>query len=335
MGMCKIPACSPRVPVIVQISTDQVFEPSSLPGWDDIRYFLAVARQGSLSAASRQLGVEHSTVARRVATLERRIGVRLFDRLPRSWTLTDEGQALVEPAERLEDEALAFSRAATAAPATQGRVRVSTPPVFGSHFLLPQLATHSARWPGIVLDVIGETRSVNLHRREADVAMRLMRPSEPGLAARRLGTMSMRLYAAPAWLTRPEAAWRFIGYGEPLSEVPQQRLLARIAGERPFVLFTNDLAALHHACGAGTGHAAELPCPRRRRAGRGTGRRTSGVARDLERDPSGRSPFATCAADGRSDRRGGEGQQRAAAVNVRMADGMPIACRVGLPEKKT
>jgi DNA-binding transcriptional LysR family regulator len=238
----------------VQISTDRPPVGTSL-AWDDIRHFLAVARGGSLSAAARQLGVEHSTVARRIAALEGRIGVRLFDRLPRSWALTDEGQALVGAAERLEDEALAFNRAAMAATATQGKVRVSAPPVFASHFLVPQLAARAAHWPGIVLEVIGETRSVNLHRREADVALRLMRPSEPGLAARKLGAMTMRLYAAPAWLARPQSTWQFVGYGEPLSEVPQQRLLARIAGERPFVLLTNDLAALHRACRAGLGLA--------------------------------------------------------------------------------
>ena len=225
------------------------------PAWDDVGYFLAVAREGGLSAAARLLGVEHATVARRVSALETRIGQRLFNRLPRSWQLTDEGAALLAPAERLEQEAAAFARAAQAGNALHGTVQLSVPPVLGSHFLLPQLAACAERWSGIELDVVGEARSANLHRREADIALRLMRPHEPGLAARRIATLAFRPYAAPAWLARPVADWRFIGYREPLAQVPQQQLLAQLAGDRPFVLRTNDLAALHRACRAGMGIA--------------------------------------------------------------------------------
>ena len=66
--------------------------------WDDVRYFLALARQGSLSAAARLLAIEHSTVARRVSSFEQALGIKLFDRLPRGWTLTPEGQAIFERA---------------------------------------------------------------------------------------------------------------------------------------------------------------------------------------------------------------------------------------------
>lgn len=223
--------------------------------WDDVQFFLAVAREGSLSGASRILGVEHSTVSRRVAALEACIGVRLFDRLPRSWSLTGEGEALLEPAHRLEHEALAFSHAATAATSLHGTVRVSAPPVFASHFLVPQLAGRTEQWPHIELDIVGETRVANLHRREADLAVRFMRPDEPGLAARQLGQLSFRLYAAPIWLTRPEADWRFLGYGELLEHLPHQKLLTDLAGSRPFVLRSNELAALHQACRSGLGLA--------------------------------------------------------------------------------
>lgn len=223
--------------------------------WDDVRFFVAVAREGSLSGAARRLSVEHSTVARRVAALEARIGVRLFDRMPRSWVLTSEGEALLAPAERLESEALAFGRAATAATNMQGTVRVSAPPAFASHFLVPQLAGQADRWPGITLDVVGEVRTANLHRQEADLALRFMRPDEPGLATRKLGELSFRLYASPVWLARPEGEWRFLGYGEPLGDVPHQQRLAGIAGERPFVLRSNDLGALHQACRGGLGFA--------------------------------------------------------------------------------
>jgi DNA-binding transcriptional LysR family regulator len=240
----------------VHKSPDQRFAAPYVPqAWDDVRFFLAVARDGSLSGAARTLKVEHSTVARRVGALEASLGVRLFDRLPRSWTLTSEGVALIAPAERLEHEALAFSRAATSTTSLQGTVRLSAPPVFASHFLVPRLASCADRWKGIDLDLVGEVRTANLHRREADLSLRFMRPSEPGLAARKVGELSFRLYATATWSSRPEADWHFLGYGNPLSDVPHQQLLARIAGERPFVLRSNDLAAVHHACRAGMGLA--------------------------------------------------------------------------------
>lgn len=223
--------------------------------WDDIRFFVAVAREGSLSGAARQLRVEHSTVARRVGALESHIGVRLFDRLPRSWALTAEGEALLAPAERLEHEVLAFARAAVANTADQGTVRVSAPPAFASHFIVPLWTAQADRWPGIALDIVGELRSANLQRRDADIAIRFMRPTEPGLAARKLGELAFRLYAAPVWLARAEGDWRFLGYSDSPGNVPHQQLLAELAGLRPFVLRSNDLTALHNACRGGLGLA--------------------------------------------------------------------------------
>jgi len=221
--------------------------------WDDVRYFLALARLGSLSAAARALAVEHSTVARRVASLEASVGLRLFDRLPRSWQLTDEGHALLEPAQRIEAEALAFSRSALGMTALQGTVRLSAPPVLASQFLMPLLAAQRPRWPGIVLDLVGEVRAANLHRRDADLALRLSRPDEPGLVARRLGSMGYGLYGQRHWLTTPRADWAYLGYGEALQGGPQQAWLAEFAGNAPCVLVANDFATLHQACRAGLG----------------------------------------------------------------------------------
>lgn len=234
---------------------DSSFSAHASSAWDDVRFFLAVAREGSLSGAARTLGVEHSTVSRRVGALEAAFGIRLFDRLPRRWSLTSEGEALVDAAERLEREALASNRAATSATRLQGTVRISAPPVFASEFLVPLLAVHTDRWKDIELDLVGEVRTANLHRQEADLSLRFMRPVEPGLAARKVGEVGFRLYGAPAWRERTDADWRFLGYGDALSNVPHQQWLARVAGERPFLLRSNDLAAVHRACAAGLGLA--------------------------------------------------------------------------------
>jgi DNA-binding transcriptional LysR family regulator len=235
----------------VQKSTE-----TTMPGWDDIRYFLELARQGKLTGAARALGVEHSTVARRVGALEAQLGVRLFDRLPKSWVLTGEGEGLLEYARRIEEQALAFSRASAGYGALRGTVRVSAPPVFASSFLALRLARARERWPGITIELIGESRQVNLYRREADLAVRLSRPEEPGLAGRPLAQLGYALYGVPAWAQRPAAEWEFVGYDELLRETPQQRWLEQVAAGRPFSMRTNDLAAMHVACRAGLGLAA-------------------------------------------------------------------------------
>ena len=223
--------------------------------WDDVRYFLEVARQGKLTAAARVLGVEHSTVSRRVTALEKRLGIRLFDRLPKSWNLTNEGEELLTHARRIEEEALAFSRASMGVGALRGVVRISAPPVFASHFLVTRLAALRHRWPGITIEMVGEARQANLYRREADLAIRLSRPEEPGLATKPLAEMGYGLYAAAGWADRPPQEWEFIGYDDALRETPQQKWLEKLSAGRPFILRSNDLAALYQACRVGLGLA--------------------------------------------------------------------------------
>ncbi|WP_175726348.1 LysR family transcriptional regulator [Burkholderia ambifaria] len=223
--------------------------------WDDLRYFLAVMRGGSLSAAARALQVQHSTVARRIDALESALGIRLFDRLPRGWPPTDEGVHLAEHAARVEADVHAFARAAQGAAALDGVVRVSASPVFASHFLAPRLARAQRAWPALRIDLMGEMHAANLYAREADLAVRLSRPSEPGLAARRLGTMRFALCASPERAAEPSDTWAFLGYDDALAQMPQQQWLERFAAGRRFAFVANDLAALHRACVAGAGIA--------------------------------------------------------------------------------
>lgn len=223
--------------------------------WDDIRYFLELARTGSLSGAARRLQVEHSTVARRVDSLEQSLGLKLFDRLPKAWTLTAEGETLVAQAGRLDDEAQAFSRVALGVSTLQGTVRVSAPPVMAGHFLVPRLAAMHDRWQSIQFEMIGESRETNLSRGEADLAIRMSRPTAPGLTARSIGDMGYGLYAAHGYTQRPSNAWEFLGYDDSLVQVPQQRWLNQVAGHRRFVFRSNDLTALLNAARVGLGIA--------------------------------------------------------------------------------
>ncbi len=223
--------------------------------WDDVRFFVEVARQG---ACRGRHGPSGSNIRPRRAgsrRLESGIGLRLFDRLATRWRLTPQGEALLPAARRIEAEALAFGRAAASATAAGATVRVSAPPMFASHFLVPQLATRFDRWQDIQLEIVGEVRFADHQRREADLALRFMRATETGLAGRKLGELDFRVYATADWLGRPESAWRFVGYNEPLTDVPHQKALAAFAGSRPFVLRSNNLGALHSACRSGLGLA--------------------------------------------------------------------------------
>lgn len=227
--------------------------------WEDLRHFLALAEHGSLSEAARRQGVDHTTIARRVAALERALGLKLVDRLPRATVLTAEGERIATAAGPVGDGVLAVLRAARGAdPAMTGPVVVSAPPALASTVLAAGLAPLRERHPGIVVHLIGDTRAAALNRREADVAVRLDRPAaESGMVARRVGALPFGLYGAPRLLDGPPPEdWGFIAYDRPLDHVPQQRWLMAVAGDRPVVMRTNDLLSMVAAAVAGIGVAA-------------------------------------------------------------------------------
>lgn len=228
--------------------------------WEDLRHFVVLARTGSLSRAARELAVDHSTVARRVAALETALAVRLVDRLPRAYALTEDGRRVAAIGEKLEAEAHAVMRAAGAAdPAPAGSVRVSAPPVFASVVLAPRLGALRRAHPAIVLELVGESRSADLDRREADIALRLTPPRGDGLVTRKLGELTYGLYAAPTYAAAcPPADYAFVAYDDSLDRVPQQVWLHAVAAGRPLVFRANDVASLAAAARAGVG-VAVLP----------------------------------------------------------------------------
>lgn len=226
--------------------------------WEDLRHFVALAREGTLSAAARVLGVDHATVARRVAALEASTGLKLVDRRSRLTTLTDDGKRIAAVAAPMEETAFAVGRAAQAKkPGVDGEVAISAPPNFASSVIAPQLVRLRELHPGIRIKLIGEKRKASLSRREADVALRLMRPVESGLLVRRIGSFGFSLYGAPSYLERtPPHAFAFIGYDASLAESPQEIWLRTIVGEREIVLRTNDLETQVAAARSGLGIAA-------------------------------------------------------------------------------
>ncbi|MBV9462167.1 MAG: LysR family transcriptional regulator [Bradyrhizobium sp.] len=226
--------------------------------WEDIRHFVTLAREGTLSAAARILGVDHATVARRVAALETSTGLKLVDRRARTTALTEDGRRIAAVAAPMEETAFALGRAARAAkPGIDGEVSISAPPNFASSVIAPQLVRLRQQHPGIRLKLIGEKRRASLNRREADIALRLLRPVEAGLIVRRIGSFGFSLYGAPAYLEKtPPHAFAFIGYDASMAASPQEVWLGTIIGDREVVLRTNDLETQVAAARSGLGIAA-------------------------------------------------------------------------------
>ncbi len=229
--------------------------------WEDIRYFLAVARCGTLSGAARDLKVDHATVSRRLAALEAALDVRLVDRLPRSCRLTATGKHVLDRAIGMEAGAHGIARLAAAAHAPLvGRVTLSAPPVLVLHFLVERLALFRTEYPDILLSLSAQGQQVSLSRREADIALRLVQPGEAGSVTRKIGTMAFGLYAHRnyAHLATPER-WQFISFDQNYADMPQQRWLLGIAGNRSVACELNYISEHLIAARAGIGIAG-LPC---------------------------------------------------------------------------
>jgi DNA-binding transcriptional LysR family regulator len=143
--------------------------------WDDVRYFLAVARGGSVRAAAERLGLNHSTVLRRIAQLEDRLGAHMFEKLPSGYRLTDAGEEVLEFAEQMEAssnrlETRVFGRDQS----VRGLLRVTLAPTLATHLLMPDFADFARLHPEIEMEILSISEPVNLTNREADVAIRVV-----------------------------------------------------------------------------------------------------------------------------------------------------------------
>lgn len=224
--------------------------------WSDLRHVLAVARAGTLAAAARRLGVNQTTVARRLRAAERALGAPLFERRAGALAATAAGESAIARAARIEQEveALAAGSRRETAGAT-GLVRVTTVPVLANRLLIPALPKLFAAHPGLRLELVAEPRNLNLTRREADIALRLARPDSGAALTRRIGRLDYAVYA-PRRRGGERLPW--ITYEEGLRHLPQARWVAAAGGEEA-PLFVNDAEAMLAALQAGLGKAL-LPC---------------------------------------------------------------------------
>jgi DNA-binding transcriptional LysR family regulator len=165
--------------------------------WSDVRIFLAVVRSGSFGEAARVLGVSHPTVGRRIKALEEEAQQPIFRRTREGLVLTDAGDAVLTLAQSMEDAALAMERRlAGNHERLEGILRISAAEWFVGHVLAPVLVELTRRHPAVVPEVIASYRLLNLSRREADVAFRIVPFSEPDIVQRRLMTIPYGLYGS-------------------------------------------------------------------------------------------------------------------------------------------
>lgn len=216
--------------------------------WDDLRIALAAARAGGFAAAGRRLGVDETTVKRRLARAEARLEIRIFDRVAGRLVPTKTGEALIAKAEEAERTILAaLAHVDGADRAVAGTVRLTTVPVLANHLLAPALGDLCTRYPGLEIELIADPQTLSLTRREADLALRLSRPTrEMQAVARRVGALTYAVYGCA-----PDLPW--VTYEDRLRDLPQTDWIARQGGRAQ--IRVNDAETLLACLRAGTGRS--------------------------------------------------------------------------------
>ena len=235
--------------------------------WDDLKHFLAVARHGSLSEAGRSLKTSAATVGRRIAALELRLGARLFTRRQTGYELTESGEAIRIKAEEVEEAVLSVEREALGRDLrATGKVRLGTAEDIATFVIAPKLAEFRKSYPGIVLEITAGWDVANLTRREADIALRTVRPAHGDFVIRRAGVWNCALYASKAYADargiKPGSAnlpkLDVISWTEESTFRGGNWLEDHLRGS-PVVLAANSRHIQYAACKAGIG-VAILPC---------------------------------------------------------------------------
>jgi DNA-binding transcriptional LysR family regulator len=235
--------------------------------WNDLRHFLAVARARTLAAAARELGVEHTTVGRRLAALESALGTKLFTRGPDGFTLTDAGAEILAHAEEVARRIDAIERRAIGCDArVEGVVRLTTSEALSGYFVR-RLASLRAKHPALTVEILSGNRSFDLRRGEADVAVRAASLDDADLVARKCVVAAWSLYAAPAYVERKGplhdadavAGHDVIDFDATMSAVPGAQWLREHGKGANVVLRGNSIVSVVNAAIFGMGVAA-IPC---------------------------------------------------------------------------
>ena len=199
--------------------------------WGSMESFLAIARAGRLTAAARRLGVDHTTLSRRIKDLEESLRTRLFERSVSGYRLTPQGERFLQTAQEVETLALqAAQDLSGSSTRVAGSVRIGATDGFGTSFLAPRLVAMSAPHPELLVELVTMPRLFNLTKREADLAIGLARPDRGRLYARKLTDYELGLYGSTEYLAR---------HGEPLK--PSDLREHRFAGYIPDLIYAEEL----------------------------------------------------------------------------------------------
>lgn len=237
--------------------------------WRDLQFFLAVAQKGHIAKAAAAIGVDATTIGRRLRRLESCLGNTLFERTREGQVLTEAGEALLARAEVMEQQAadIEDQRGGSLAGLT-GALRISVAEGFGSWFLAQHLPDFAAEHPALTIDLVASSGFLSLSKREADIAVLLSRPKVGPMRARKLSDYALRLYAAPSYLERagaPETAaalatgHRLIGYVPDLLYAPELRYLDDIQPGLAPQIRSSSINAQHRLVASGAGIGV-LPC---------------------------------------------------------------------------
>lgn len=234
--------------------------------WDDLRFALAVASGGSLAAGGRLLGVNHTTVLRRIAALEKRLGARLFDRLPSGYALTPLGEELIEAARGIDERINRLAlKLAGADAGISGLVRVTTTDTLAVSLLPEILAELKAAHPAVEVELATSNLFVNLTRREADVAIRPADDPPPALFGRRIGSVGFAVYGRGDLLPHGAlpleelARHAFVAPDDSLSATAAAHWIASALPEAAIAARADSFVTMAALAEAGLGLAA-LPC---------------------------------------------------------------------------
>ncbi len=236
--------------------------------WTDLRFFAAVSRSGSLAGAARALGVNHSTVFRRINSLESTLAAKLFERTHTGYVLTAEGEEMMATALEVEDAIIALDRRLSGKDyRLSGSIRVTTPDTIGTALVLPYLHGFRRDYPGIQVELAISNEFFSLSKREADVAIRPTLTPPEALIGRRLSGLAWAVYAGSRYLDgapRPRRLEELkdhdhIAGDDSLAHLEAAAWLRKHVPESRVVLRTNSMAALCAATRVGFGLAA-LPC---------------------------------------------------------------------------
>lgn len=234
--------------------------------WNDLQFFLAVCERGSIGAAARSLGVNHSTVLRRIAGLEQALAVRLFDRLPSGYALTAHGHELAAGIAGVPEQVAAAERRVTGSDLQlRGTLRLTAPETLVQALLVPSLASFSAEHAQVRLELVINDSMLNLTQREADVAVRGSNRPPENLVGRRVGTVETALYASAAYLEslgpgHRETDYRWVGHEDKLAHLTSAKWIRKHVAADRVALRVDSLVTMADAVAAGFG-VGWLLCP--------------------------------------------------------------------------